>query len=110
MTTQSTGFGYLLSALDLYLRPSREVVIVGDPDDPATQALRQAVQERWLPDTVTAACGPENAAHSIVAPLQGRTLVDGKPAAYVCRNYVCNLPVTEPEALARQLQDSSTMQ
>lgn len=107
MTTQSTGFGYLLSALDLYLRPSREVVIVGDPEDPATQALRQAVQERWLPDTVTAASAPENTVRSLVTPLQGRTLVNGKPAAYVCRNYACNLPVTEPEALAQQLHDSS---
>jgi len=30
-------------------------------------------------------------------------MVDGKPTAYVCEGYVCQLPVTEPEALAKQL-------
>jgi hypothetical protein len=35
--------------------------------------------------------------------LAGRGAVDGKPTAYVCRRYVCQLPVTDPDALARQL-------
>jgi uncharacterized protein YyaL (SSP411 family) len=30
-------------------------------------------------------------------------MVDGKPTAYVCQNYACQLPVTGPEALAAQL-------
>ena len=36
--------------------------------------------------------------------LEGRTMVDGKTTAYVCRNYACELPVTDPAALARQLE------
>ncbi len=35
--------------------------------------------------------------------LAGRPLVDGRPAAYVCRGMVCDRPVTDPEALRRQL-------
>ena len=35
--------------------------------------------------------------------LADRGAVDGRPTAYVCRRYVCQLPVTEPDALARQL-------
>ena len=30
-------------------------------------------------------------------------MVDGQPTAYVCQNYACQLPVTDPEALAGQL-------
>lgn len=35
--------------------------------------------------------------------LEGRGMVDGRPTAYVCQHYVCQLPVTDPEALAKQL-------
>jgi uncharacterized protein YyaL (SSP411 family) len=31
-------------------------------------------------------------------------MVDSKPTAHVCQHYVCQLPVTEPEALAKQLE------
>ena len=30
-------------------------------------------------------------------------MIDGKPTAYVCQNYACQLPVTTPEELAAQL-------
>jgi hypothetical protein len=36
--------------------------------------------------------------------LEGRDQLDGKPTAYVCQNYACQLPVTEPDALAQQLE------
>jgi uncharacterized protein YyaL (SSP411 family) len=35
--------------------------------------------------------------------LTDRPLVDGRPAAYVCRGYVCDRPVTTPEALLGSL-------
>ncbi|GLX98859.1 hypothetical protein Hesp01_68090 [Herbidospora sp. NBRC 101105] len=35
--------------------------------------------------------------------MAGRTLVDGEPAAYVCRNFACRLPVTTPAALRAEL-------
>ena len=103
LATQPSGFGHLLSALDFYLRPSREIAIVGNPDDARTQALRQTVYEHWLPDTVVAGFDPGDGQPRGLPLLEGRTLVNGQPAAYVCRNFVCNLPVTEPEALAEQL-------
>jgi uncharacterized protein YyaL (SSP411 family) len=35
--------------------------------------------------------------------LSGRTAVDERPAAYVCQNFTCRLPVTDPSDLKRQL-------
>jgi uncharacterized protein YyaL (SSP411 family) len=103
MAQQPTGFGRLLSVLNSLLSPSREVAIVGPPDDPATRALLAEVHKRYLPTTVLAGKAP-----GVDAPLpllEGRDLLDGKPAAYVCENYVCRLPVSDPAALAALLDE-----
>jgi uncharacterized protein YyaL (SSP411 family) len=35
--------------------------------------------------------------------MEGRDLVDGRPAAYVCQKFTCRLPVVLPEDLRREL-------
>lgn len=98
---QPTGFGRMLCALDTLLHPSQEVAIVGDPDAAETQVLLDEVRRRFLPNTVSALKAPD--AESMLPLLEGRGLVDGKPAAYVCENYACKLPVTTPADLAALL-------
>jgi uncharacterized protein YyaL (SSP411 family) len=39
---------------------------------------------------------------SAVPLLAGRTAIDGRPTAYLCRNFACRLPVTDPAALRDQ--------
>ena len=101
-----TGTGHWLCALDFYVSTPKEIAIVGGLHDPATQALLTVVHGRYLPNKVVAGADPSQAADgSRLTPLlQDRGMMDGRPTAYVCQNYVCQLPVTEPEALARQLE------
>jgi uncharacterized protein YyaL (SSP411 family) len=104
MTVQPSGFGYLLSALDFYLRPSREIAIIGIPDAPDTLALRRVVYHRWLPDTVVAGAAPDDAdAQAFIPLLRHRAQIANRATAYVCRNYACHLPVTDAAALEAQL-------
>ena len=101
-----TGFGRYLSALDFHLGPVSEVAFVW-PDEGgqrAAAALRRVVFERYLPNRVVAG-KPESATMPGVPLLADRKAVDGKPAAYVCRRYVCRLPTTDPGELARQLDE-----
>jgi uncharacterized protein YyaL (SSP411 family) len=100
-----TGFGHALSALDLYLGPSREVAIVGSIEAPATKALAdQVLTAGFLPNTVLAIGRPDDGeAGEAVALLRDRPQVDGLPTAYVCRRFACRLPVTTAEDLADQL-------
>ena len=85
-----SAFGWALCALDLYLSPPRELAIVGGPgSDVARAALRG-----FDPNAVVA-FGPADG----VPLLEGKTLVDGKPAVYVCERFACRAPVTDPAAL-----------
>ena len=101
MAQQPTGFGRMLGALNAFLASSQEIAIVGDPSDEGTQALLNEVRKRYLPNTVLALKTPNE--ESMLPLLEGRNLVDGKPAAYVCENYACKLPVTTADELATLL-------
>jgi uncharacterized protein YyaL (SSP411 family) len=105
-----SAFGHLLQAIDLYLSPAQEIAILGEPSalsdaggpagPPARRAapLTRAVRGRFLPHAVIA--GAARADESAAVPLlAGREPVDGRPAAYVCERFACQLPVTEVAAL-----------
>ncbi len=98
MARQPTGFGRLLCALNHLLVPSQEIAIVGDPEGADTAALLQVVRSRYLPTSVLAVKRPGE--ESMLPLLEGRDLVNGQAAAYVCENYACKLPVTNVQALA----------
>ena len=106
------GTGQWLAALDFYLSSPKEIVLVGPRADPRTQALLDTVFHRYLPNRVImgAADSVQNldaaqASFPTSLPLLGqRGLVEGQPTAYVCQHYVCQLPVTDPEALAKRLE------
>jgi uncharacterized protein len=100
-----TAFGHALTALDLYLGPSREVAIIGSLEHPGTRALMNEVhRERYLPNVVVA-IGPHESDLEGPALLEDRPQVDGAPTAYVCERFSCRLPVTRPEDLAKQLAE-----
>ncbi len=96
-----TGFAQWLSAMDLALAAVVEVAIVGDPADPATRALLAETTRGYRPNQVVAVSADPGT--SVVPLLADRIAIDGRPTAYVCRGFVCRLPVTTPEALRTEL-------
>lgn len=100
---QPDAFGHLLQALAFHHAGSAELA-VSFPDGslPAAAPLLRVARGRYRPNLVIAA-GPEG---STTPPLlEGRAPVDGEPAAYVCRDFACRMPVTSPEALSEELGD-----
>lgn len=89
-----------VAGVDFARRGAVEIAIIGDPAAAETRALLRVAYETYLPNRVLALLDPARPDAALDTPLlSGRGLVDGRPTAYVCRNYACHAPVTSPEAL-----------
>jgi uncharacterized protein len=84
-------FAWMLCGLDLWLSPPREIAIAGDVEAPVARAALAPFE----PSTVVAV-GPSDE----VPLLEGKELVGGKTAVYLCERFACQAPVTEPEEVA----------
>jgi uncharacterized protein YyaL (SSP411 family) len=91
----SHAFAHLLQALDFHLAAVKEVAIVGDERG----ELERVVRSEFRPHVVLAGGEADG-----VPLLEGRTPVDGRAAAYVCENFACKQPITEPGELAALLR------
>jgi hypothetical protein len=93
------GFGHALQAIDFHIGPVREIALVGPGDSRA--ALHSVVLEDYRPRAVVAA--RLDTAGSQVELLRDRDAIDGSAAAFVCENFACELPVTDPADLRNLL-------
>jgi uncharacterized protein YyaL (SSP411 family) len=96
----------MLVALDAALSKPHQIVITGKKDAPETKALLREVNGHFLPKTVLVLAddaegqkylGEKNDAIRAMSP------INGKSAAYVCENFTCKAPVTDPAELAELL-------
>nr|WP_297427793.1 thioredoxin domain-containing protein [uncultured Actinotalea sp.] len=95
--------GWALAVAEALLDGPREVAVVGPADDERTRALLAEARRTAAPGAVVVAGAP-GGDPGPVALLADRPLVDGAPAAYVCRGFVCERPVTDPATLRAQLR------
>ncbi len=91
--------GWLLATAEALADGPREVAVVGPPGHPATAELHRVALLGTAPGLVVAVGDP--ATSPAVPLLADRPLVDGSPAAYVCRHFVCEAPTTDPARLVR---------
>ncbi|WP_407550188.1 thioredoxin domain-containing protein [Streptomyces sp. Pv4-95] len=96
--------GWGLAVGEAALDGPREVAVVGAPGDPATAALHRAALLGTAPGAVVALGEPGSDDAGQVPLLMERPLVDGQPAAYVCRRFTCERPTTDPAELAERLR------
>jgi uncharacterized protein YyaL (SSP411 family) len=100
----ANAVGEMLCALDFYLAGPREIAIIGAPAAPDTGALLEVVYSRFRPHQIVAVAAPDDqAAVSAIALLADRPQRHGRATAYVCQNFACQTPVTDPAELVLQL-------
>jgi uncharacterized protein YyaL (SSP411 family) len=94
----------MLLALDFMLGPTREIVVAGPPDAAETKALLAAVRQQYVPRSVLALHAPDDTAIEALVPfVKPQTMRGGRPTVYVCENYVCKLPTSDPQRVAQLL-------
>jgi len=99
----------LMSALQRGVGPSLEVVIAGDRGAADTAALIATVREMYLPHAAVllVPSGPSGTAiRKLALFAKAYEPVKGKAAAYVCQDFTCQLPTTDPGKLATLLKEA----
>ncbi|MEH3033516.1 MAG: thioredoxin domain-containing protein [Aeromicrobium erythreum] len=88
--------GWTLAAAEAAVAGPEQVAVVGEPG-PDRDAMHRVALLRTSPGAVVVVAreGTEG-----VTLLQDRTARDGRPTAYVCRDFVCSLPTTDPRDLS----------
>jgi len=107
ITAQPGSGERFLQAVEFALVGPTEIAIAGDPRSNETRALLRAAHGAYIPNRLLMLVDPAEPEAAPDSPLlRGRTLVDGKPAAYVCRDYACRRPVTSAAELRASLSGS----
>ncbi|HEX5103074.1 MAG TPA: thioredoxin domain-containing protein, partial [Pirellulaceae bacterium] len=103
--------GQLLIALDMWLGPMHELVLIGGANEAENQAVLNNLRRAFLPNSVIAyrpgqAQGANAPRSPLLDPLfAGRAAMDGQPTLYVCQNFTCRAPVSGVEAIQATLRD-----
>ena len=90
--------GQLLIALDFYLGPTPELILLGA--SPEIDEVTADLRRRYLPNKVVAGRPGDGHSPSLDGAFEGKSAVDGKATLYVCRNFTCQVPVVGKQAIA----------
>ena len=102
-----SGHTHFLTALQFALYPGTEVVIAGNPGLDDTKDMLRAVQREFAPGTVLILSPGDETGREIetlIPYIKDHKPTNGKPTAYLCRNYACQAPITEIQDLTRAIR------
>jgi hypothetical protein len=106
VTRNPFGHASLLTSRDL-LDNALQLVIIGKHGDSVAGALLHAAARAPAPPMVLAVVPPAgDSKRGDLAPSHpafGKTQLDGKATAYLCRGPTCSLPITDPDILSQAL-------
>ncbi len=109
-TVEGTPYAHtqFLNAVDFAIGPSREIVLAGDLLHETGACMVEIVRNGFTPNQVVLFRSGEAGADEELAVLAPFTLdlrpLDGKPTVYVCEDYTCRHPITEPGELREAIR------
>ena len=99
----------MLAALTFYLDKPKQIIIAGGYGDQSTQALLREAHRVFLPNKIVLLVDPDDSQETAARHLpfaSSMKMLNGKATVYVCEDYACQLPTTDPKVMARLLSDS----
>jgi uncharacterized protein YyaL (SSP411 family) len=101
---QPSSYTMFLVALDFAMGPSYEVVVVGSLESEDTKRILEAINNTYLPNKVVVHKDDKNDEIVSIVPYSTEmTTIDGKTTVYVCKNFSCELPVTDLDDVLKLL-------
>jgi uncharacterized protein YyaL (SSP411 family) len=106
MAQYPSAFAESLNATDMLVNGLAEVAIVANPTDAETKAVLDTLRRPYRPNVVTALVRGNQDEHALIPLLSYRVQREDKPTVYVCRNFVCQMPVTSADDMRELLNNS----
>jgi uncharacterized protein YyaL (SSP411 family) len=97
----------MLMACEFLLGEPREIILAGRRDSAEMRALLRELHTRFVPSRVVLLVDSVETRQALAAgipSIESMNPLEGLASAYVCRNYTCRLPVTEPAKFAELIQ------
>jgi len=103
--SQNTMF---LTALDFFIGPAYEIVVVGDPHSKETKNMLQAIRTRFIPNKVVLfKRESDTSLENLAGFAKDMKAVNNKVTVHICKNFVCSKPLTNIKEVLKILAVSS---
>ena len=109
MARYPRAFAKSLAVVDFLTSGPVELALIGAPNDAGLRALAAEVNRQYLPNRIIASVDPLQTStdHPL---LHGKDLVQGKAALYVCRNFACQRPITDPAQVREAIRSRASIE
>jgi uncharacterized protein len=97
----------MLAACEWVLGQPREIILVGEKEDAGMLAMLRVLRVRFVPHRIVLLVDSPDTQKVLAAgipSIESMTKLAGRAGAYVCRNYTCQLPVSEADRFAELIQ------
>jgi hypothetical protein len=105
MQQYPTAAGQMLIAVDFFLGPAPELVLMADRPSPDLDAVLRRLHERFLPNKVLASRSGDGLpqSESLQGLFAGKASIPPGPTLYVCERFTCQAPVTGKQAIENEI-------
>ncbi|MGI8991351.1 MAG: thioredoxin domain-containing protein [Bryobacteraceae bacterium] len=102
ITTMPSGVPQMLVAYGFSLAAPKQVILSGEKSSGELRQFLRVLQARFLPDTIVMLADEDLSRYN--PAIQNMKPLDGRVTAYVCENFTCKLPISDPSKLDGLLQ------
>jgi uncharacterized protein YyaL (SSP411 family) len=107
LTAAAVALPQMLAACEFHLGQPRQIILVGDREGDGTRALLRTLHARFVPHRIVLLVDSPEARDALAAgipSIAAMERLEGRASAYVCRNYTCQMPVSEVARFAELIQ------